>query len=473
MSDTPHENLDFLFHPRSIALVGITTANPEHWTRSFLDAILEFEFPGPVYLVNPKGGQINGQKVYTSFRDIPGSIDYVIGLVPARAGASLVEDCAAKGVKAIHFCTAGFGETGQEEGTRQETEMIELARRHGIRIVGPNCLGVYCPEARLSWGPVFPKISGPVGLISQSGGNANYVIRQAAIRGVRFSKAVSFGNARDLDATDFLEYLTEDDSTGIIAMYVEGIRDGRRFRRALEKAAAKKPVILLKGGRTEAGARAVTSHTSSLAGSGAVWEALVRQLGLIEVGSLDGIVDVLVTLLFMEKPGGRKAAIMGSGGGASVLITDTFEEHGLKVPPLPDTAGDKLREFTQLAGNILANPIDYSQSMGDSEGVARAVEIITGCEEIDFLVWFIRTGQSQTKGGQRKNLAMLGGSVPAGASSKPLAVVLEPSVVPEESAMLFELLEEYVGKGLPVYFSFAGAARAIDRVLRYYENRRR
>jgi len=132
------ENLEFLFHPRSIALVGITTVHPEHWTRTFLNSLLEFEFDGPIYLVNPKGGKIEGRKVYPDLQDIPDNIDYVIGLVPAPAAPRLVEECAGKGVRAIHFCTAGFSEIGEEEGTRLEAELVELARTKQIRVICPN-----------------------------------------------------------------------------------------------------------------------------------------------------------------------------------------------------------------------------------------------------------------------------------------------------------------------------------------------
>ena len=473
MSNVTDESLEFLFRPRSLALVGITTANPEHWTRSFLDAVLEFQFDGPFYLVNPKGGEINGHRVYHSLQDIPQTIDYVIGLVPARASLGLVEECAAKGVRAIHFCTAGFSETGEEEGIRLETKLIELARSHGIRVIGPNCLGIYCPQSRLSFGPVFPRESGPVGVISQSGGNANYLIRQAALRGIRFSKVISYGNARDLDESDFLEYLAADADTQVIAMYIEGIKDGKRFRRALEKATKHKPVILLKGGRTEAGARAVAGHTSALAGSEAIWESLRKQLGLIRVDSLDELVDVLVTLLFMARPEGRNAVIMGGGGGASVLITDAFEKRGLRVPPLPHDITSQIREFTPPAGNILRNPVDYSQTMMYPERVARTIDIITQWEGTDFLVWFMRLGQSQQAGGLRGNPLMMGGPFSASGrvSSKPLAIVLEPSIFPEESEGIYALLQQYVSSGLPVYYSFASAANAIDLVLNYDEKR--
>jgi len=269
MSSLGSESLEFLFHPRSVAFVGITTAHPEHWTRTFLEGFLEFE--GAIYLVNPRGGEIKGLKVYPSLGDIPDTIDCVIGLVPARVVPGLVEECAGKGVRAVYFCTAGFSEIGEEEGTRLEAELAEVARRKRIRVLGPNCMGIYCPNSRMSYSPLFPKESGPVGFISQSGGNSIYLVRQAAARGVRFSKVISYGNACDLNESDFLEYLTTDADTKIIAVYIEGVKDGRRFRQALEKAAKEKVVVLLKGGITEGGARAVAGHTAALAGSEITW----------------------------------------------------------------------------------------------------------------------------------------------------------------------------------------------------------
>ncbi|HXZ30128.1 MAG TPA: CoA-binding protein, partial [Dehalococcoidia bacterium] len=211
-------DLDFIFHPSSLALVGITTTEPQHWTRTFLDGLIEFEFDRPFYLVNPKGGEIKGHKVYTSLKDVPGSIDHVIGLVNARLAVNLVEECAEKGVRAIHFCTAGFSETGEDWRIRLESELAEVARRKRIRIIGPNCMGIYCPQSRLSFSAAFPKESGPVGVISQSGGNSIYLVRQAALRGIRFSKVISYGNACDINENDLLEYLATDADTKIIAL---------------------------------------------------------------------------------------------------------------------------------------------------------------------------------------------------------------------------------------------------------------
>jgi acyl-CoA synthetase (NDP forming) len=426
-----------------------------------------------MYLVNPKGGEIEGHKVYPSLKDIPGSIDHVIGLVPAPAAPGLVRECAGKGVRAMHFCTAGFSETAEEEGIRLEAEVVKEARKYNIRVIGPNCLGIYCPETKLSFSPTFPKEIGTVGLISQSGGNSNYMVRQAALRGVRFSRGISFGNACDLDESDFLEYLAMDDKTRIIALYIEGIKDGKRFRRALEMATKEKPVILLKGGMTEGGARAVAGHTAALAGGRVAWESLCRQFGIISVTSLDELIDVLVTLIFMPPPKGRNVALIGAGGGASVLITDEFERRGLKVPNLPQKIISEIRSFTPAAGNILRNPVDYSQSMMNQQGLARTMDILSRWEGIDFLVAFVRTGQSTRAGGVTAQPFLLAKSSESPDTPlKPMAMILEPSIVPEESKDIFASLGAIVSSGLPVYYSFASAANALNLVLTNYEDRR-
>ena len=461
-------DLEFIFHPNSIALVGITTTAPEHWTRTFLDGLIEFEFDHPFYLVNPKDGEIKGHKVYTSLKDVPGSVDHVIGLVNARLALELVEECAQKGVRAIHFCTAGFSETGEEWRIKLEAELAELARRKGIRIIGPNCMGIYCPQSRLSFSAAFPRESGPVGLISQSGGNSIYLVRQAALRGVRFSKVVSYGNACDINESELLEYLASDADTKIIALYVEGIKDGKRFRRALEKATKEKTVVLLKGGITEGGARAVASHTASLAGSRATWDALCKQLGIISVSGVEEMIDVLVTLLFLPLPRGKNALLFGAGGGASVLIADQFESRGLRVPPIPAKMVAQISEFTPIAGNILRNPVDYSQAMFNTESVIKTFGILSGWEGADFLVIFIRTGQftaSRISDHQLENLLMSRFPIKQGQLPKPVAMVIEHSIIPHEAEAILAAIRNSISSGLPVYYSFASAATAINLVL--------
>ncbi|MBN1381411.1 MAG: CoA-binding protein [Deltaproteobacteria bacterium] len=459
-----HENLDDIFHPRSVALVGITTSNPGHWTRGFLEGYLKFDFPsqGKLYLVNPRGGTVEGFKVFQNIQDIPDTLDFVVGLVPSRGAPQLIEEAAAKGVKCIHFCTAGFSEIDDQEGKELESELLLAARKHHVRIIGPNCLGVYCPESRMSFSELFPRESGSVSFISQSGGNSNYLIRQAALRGIRFSKVISFGNACDLNESDFLEYLADDPKTKIITMYLEGIKDGDRFHRALKYAAEKKTVVLLKGGTTPAGARAVMGHTASLAGSHDIWESLCRQVGAIQVQNLDEMIDVLVTLTLLPAPAGRRALLFGGGGGSSVIVADVFEKRGMILPQVPKQVIKELREFSQAAGNFFNNPIDYSQSM-DPANVKRALEILLRWGQFDFIVNFMVPGQSTRAGRFTDRLFNFDGI------SKPVAVVIPPTFDPAEGNSMFESINSYAVDGFPVYFSFDSAANAINLVLAYYE----
>jgi len=469
-----HYNLEFLFHPRSIALAGISISDPEHWTRTFFDSLMEFQFAGPIYPVNPKGGEIGGLKVYPSLEDIPDTVDYVIGTVPNRVAPKLVEECARKGVKAVHFCTAGFSETGEEEGKRLELELARVSRNMGIKIIGPNCMGIYCPESRLSFDVDFPKESGPVGVISQSGGNALAIVKQAMCRGVRFSKLISYGNACDVGESDLLEYLTADPNTRIIALYIEGVRDGKRFLRALEEAAREKVVILLKGGVTEGGARGAAGHTGSLAGSEVTWDSLCKQLGVVRVYSLEEWADALVTFLFMRPPRGRNVALIGAGGGASVLIADEFEKRGLRVPELPEEIRNRIGEFTPAAGNILRNPVDYSQTVLETEKLVKAIGIISEWEGIDCIIGFLMafSRQSLIAGGLMSQ-ATEGILEASKAVSKPMGMMFEPRILPEEAKELFPLMERFVSSGMPLYYTFARAANALNSYLSYEEKRAR
>ncbi|MDD5127073.1 MAG: CoA-binding protein [Dehalococcoidales bacterium] len=473
MPNTSTNHLAEIFSPRSIAFAGIIISDPDHWTRNMLQGLLALKYPGPIYLVNPRGGEVNGLKVYEKFSDIPKNVDYVISTVPARASVGLIKDAALKKAKAVQFCTSGFREIGTEEGIRLENEIAEASRATGVRIIGPNCLGIYNPAARMSFRPEFPPESGPVGYICQSGGNATALIKRIEPRGVRFSKAVSYGNACDLDESDYLEFLAGDPSTRIIAMYIEGIKDGRKLRRALEKAAAtKKPVVLLKGGITEEGARAAAGHTASLAGSFTAWEALCRQFNVIRVNSVDEMADVLVTLTFLPEPPGRRVALIGAGGGSSVLVTDEFGKRGLRVPPLPQELQKQILEFTPPQGNILRNPIDYSQSLTGGDGLIKTIRILEKWPEADLIIWF--TSMLWNENLLQKRLPFLMKNIveKAGTMSKKLAMVLEPGNAPEEVRLTTPFISRCAAHGLPTYLSFGSAAYAIDTVLRYQERQR-
>jgi len=465
--------MDRIFHPRSIALAGIPISDPGHWTRTFLNSLLKHEFAGPLYLVNPRGGEVKGLTVYRSISEVPGTVDYVISTVPPRAAAAHIAECAAKGVRTIHFCTAGFSETGEVDHTRYEAELLKAARQHGVRIIGPNCMGIYYPESHVSFHTEFPGESGPVGFISQSGGNAIDIIMPGRWRGIRFSKMVSYGNAADLDESDFLNYLTEDPKTRIIAIYIEGVKDGRKFRQALSRAARAKPVVLLKGGVSESGNRAAAGHTAVLASSDHIWEALCRQSGTIRVHSLERMLDALVTLIYLPHPGGRRAAIIGPGGGSSVLIGDEFERHGLKVPPLAPAIHDQIGRFTPIEGNILRNPVDYSQNIIELDKLAEATRILARWKECDFVVGYARPNLAAPHLLGRVSpilSAMLHGARSGG---KPLAIVFQPGVPPNIALQMTEIADKFIAEGLPVYYSFNGAASAISAVQTWNERRKR
>jgi len=253
-------------------------------------------------------------------------------------------------------------------------------------------------------------------------------------------------------------------------LYVEGIKDGRRFRQALHKAAKEKDTILLKGGITEGGARAAAGHCGALAGSETTWDTLCKQLGVTRVHSLEELADTLITLLFMSLPRGRRVALIGAGGGASVLIADAFEKRGLKVPPLPREIRDQIREFTPIEGNILQNPVDYSQSMVEIEKLTRTVGIISEWEGIDFLIGFLRPSLALPSArSQMFEMVDIMLEVRK-AGSKPVAMVLQPSILPEEAKEILPIIQKCVFSGLPVYQSFAGAANAISLVLSHCQD---
>jgi acyl-CoA synthetase (NDP forming) len=460
------EELNPIFYPRSVAFVGVSTSSV-HWTRTFWDSAREFQFEGPLYAVNPHGGELNGCKVYKSIDEIPGNVDYAIGTVAARLAPEIVRKCAAKGVKAVHFCTAGFAEIGEKDVTALQAELVAAAHETGVRILGPNCMGIYCPESRLSFDIDFSRQSGNVGLISQSGGNALYVVKEANWRGVYFSKVVSFGNACDLNECDFLEYMLDDPQTKIIAMYLEGVRDGRRFRRLLERASREKSVVLVKGGCGEAGTRATASHTASLSGDANTWDALCRQFNIIKPVNIEELVDVLVTLTYMPDFSGRNVLLVGPGGGASVLLTDEFERRGFKLPAVTTEMHQKLLGFSQQAGNMLNNPIDYSQSMGEPGAMLKAIQVLTAWDKIDLCVGFFRPSQMTV--GFMEMIHQVSADIGKAyqASLKPVVHIFECSVHPDRQNMIYKLIQNIAVHGQPLFYAFPAAAEALRLVAEY------
>ena len=355
---SPHP-LDYMFHPRSIAVVGISADLPKFWMRwLYFDALLRSGYPGQIYLVNPRGGELEGFPIYRTLTEIPGQVDHVVVSIPARYTPALMEECRTKGVKVVHVFASGFAETGEPDRIELQNQLVEIARKGNMRVIGPNCLGIYYPKGKIGLSPDFPEDPGPIGYLCQSGGNVDFMVRLAVTRGLRFSKVVSYGNACDINECDLLDYFADDPETEVIAAYIEGISDGRRFAQTIKKAASVKPVVVFKGGYTEGGLMAAASHTGSLAGTDAVWEGIIRQAGAIRVYSIEEMVDMLVALLRMTPPKGPNTCVIGTGGGASVMATDEIERAGLRMARMPPEIREKLKEFIDLANSMLRNPID-------------------------------------------------------------------------------------------------------------------
>jgi len=467
---TERKNIDSILNARSVAFAGVSKGN---WGYVFLNNLLRFGYSGKVYALNPKGGEISGMKMYANVKDIPEPVDYVFSCVPARALPQLIEDCTAKGVKMLSIFTAGFSELGTDEGRELELEISCLCRPGGPRLIGPNCMGVYYPAAGLSFAANFPEESGRVALLCQSGGNATCTIRAAGQRGVRFSKAFSYGNACDIDESELLEYFATDPETEIAAAYIEGVKDGQRFFRVLKEAANKKPVIVLKGGHTEAGAGAAASHTGALAGSGKVWDGVLQQAGAIQVHSLEELVDLMVTFSFMPPTRERGIGMLGIGGGASVLAADQYAEANLNLPPLTSEMQDEIRVLMGSdAGMSANNPLDLSYV--GRENLYRIAKILSAYEKIDFVIVQIPLGMvvplppfSKTMLDPYIDTVTRLGSE----TSKPVAMVIHSIVAIEDWEVTFDAQQKCYEAGVPVYHSIASAAKAIDRFSRYHENR--
>jgi len=467
-------NLDSIFNPTSVAIVG---ASPGKAGQQFVDSLITSGFKGNIYPVNPRGEEVSGTAAYASIGDVPGPVDYVICCIPAPAVPQLIRDCGAKGVKAVSMFTAGYSESGTEEGKQREAEISRLAKAAGVRIIGPNCLGLYSPKLGLTFGYPLPVEGGRVAFMCQSGGNTSYVIRAAGQRGVRFSKAISFGNACDIDECELLEYFAQDGETDAVAVYIEGVKDGPRFYEALRELARSKPVVVHKGGYTPSGAGAVASHTGSLAGSDQVWDQVLRQVGAIRVYSLEELVDMLVTFSLLRPPGGRRVALFGGGGGASVVATDDWDRAGFTLPPIPQVVREEIGEMvTSQAGLILNNPLDLSsfaysddfyyliRKLSTDDGFADLSVVHIGFAQ---MAWFSETAYVAVVDSLREAFIKIHKEV-----DRPLALAVQYLVTTWDWRKALEALQEPCSEaGMPVYYSMASAARAIDRFMRYHERR--
>jgi acyl-CoA synthetase (NDP forming) len=389
MSSQTVAQLRRIFNAESVALVGASD-KAGGFGRVFLEGMRDAGCRR-VIPVNPRRDEVLGIKAYPSISAVPGHVDVAILLTPPDTVLGLVKECVENRVQGAVVFASGFGELGAE-GKRLELEIGRVGREGGTRVIGPNCLGFLNPGAGISTYPqtIFEGVSlvpGSVGGFSQSGSFVDNLVLFLAAKGLHFSTLVSCGNECDLAAEDYLEYLGQDEQTETIVGYMEGVKDGRRFFEVAKDVARRKPVILWKGGRSEQGARAAASHTGSLAGSAAVWEAMFKQAGIIDAASAEEVIDFAAAFSHLPLPAGDRVAIITAQGGTGVGTADSCWRAGLEVPPLSAKTTARLREVLPPVGTSVGNPTDTGVAALLDPGLyEKAIEIVAADPGIDMIL---------------------------------------------------------------------------------------
>jgi acyl-CoA synthetase (NDP forming) len=439
-----------LFEPESVAVIGVPRSPRPG--QLFLRALLDPGYRGRIYPVNPNAEEILGLRCYPSVSSLPEVVDLAVVVVAPALAAAVVKECAEQGVKAAILFTAGFSELGTDEGRKRGAELMAAVRSGPLRMLGPNCMGVYVPKTGLGSFPGLPSERGPVAFVSQSGSLSNRIVWSGGDRALAFSKVVSVGNQDDLETADFLEYLAEDPETGIIAAYLEGARDGRRLWRALTAAGRRKHLVVWKVGRTRSGATAAHSHTGALAGEAQVWSGMLRQAGAVQVRDFDEMLDVLVAFRHLGRPNGDRMAIVTGPGGPAVSAADACDEAGLRLATLAEGTRTRLRDVVAATGTSVRNPVDIGLQLAEAAGMYReALAATIGDPGVDAVVVIGSSGQAE--GWQAHVEAM--GEI-ARAADKP---VLYASFLASDPVVATALAEV----GIP---SFGSAERALHAYAR-------
>ncbi len=455
-----------LFAPKTVAVVGASTKG-NALPNVFIRRIREFGFSGDIYPIHPAAAEIDGLTAYKSLADTPKPVDYAyIAVSAAQIPAMLA---AANGhVRFAQVVSSGFAEV--DEGRELQDALAAAARAGGMRLLGPNCLGIYTPRGRVTFTEIGPKETGPVGIVSQSGGLGTDIIRRGLSRGLKFSGLVTVGNCADVTPADLLEFYIADPQTKVIGMYIETARDGRRLFDILRHAQAVKPVVILKGGRTQQGLAAAASHTGSLAGDDRVWVALARQTGCLLVDTLDQFIDTLLvfqTLTPRPQRATQKVVLFGNGGGTSVLATDCYARIGLDVTPFENNTIAALAELKLPPGTSITNPVDCpvgTLQQDDGRVAEKILDIIYAQGNPEALVMHLNLSAfvGRTKPEVLDNLAAAAMRVQENHPGKAhFILVLRSDGEPALEARKREFRDKAVALGVPVYDEMVNAGHAL------------
>ncbi|MBN1664655.1 MAG: CoA-binding protein [Deltaproteobacteria bacterium] len=403
MSETIVEQLDHIFKPKSVAIIG-ASGIVEKWGGRLLQRALNSNFRGNIYPVNPKVKELMGVKAYADVRDIPGEVEMAVFTVTAAQMPAMMKACVEKGVRGGVIISADFAETG-ETGKKLEEETVRIARAGNLRFVGPNCNGIWCSASNLNMTPAESRMSGPVAFISQSGSFGGIAGRITLSRGYGLSKFIAIGNQGDLTATDYLEYLSHDDDTKVITMYMEGFKDGQRFFDVAREVAARKPILLMKGGRSDVGARATMSHTASIAGSDEVFDAICRQAGIIRVHQMDHLFIMAEPLFSQPLPKGKRVGVLANGG-EGVVACDNLIALGMEVPEFTKEDSQRLKAMLPPHAPNPRNPVDFAAGNFDSAAEVKVFDALASLDSVDAILTLVPRDRSykETYAERRKDV---------------------------------------------------------------------
>ena len=451
--------IDALFHPESVAIVGVPRGLKTG--RLFLMALQDQGFPGRIYPINPHIKEIDGLDVYPDIVSIPGKVDLAIVLVPSRHTLSVIKACVQKGVKGAVLFTSGYGETGPE-GLKLQQDIVRVARSGGMRLIGPNGMGLYAPESGLSFFPELSRQTGNAALVSHSGSLANILGRIASGKGLYFSKAVSIGNECDLACPDFINYFARDPSVGVIGAYIEGIQDGPAFFDAMRNASLSKPVIIWKMGLTKEGARAAASHTGALAGSADIWKAVARQTGVLRVHGFEAFLDAMMAFSLLPDTIGRRMAIISGPGGLAVSAAEACSAAGLAMAKLTADTRAELADLMPPTGTSTANPIDVG---------------LTASLDVDI---YIESARRTAMDPEVDAVVVIGAGLDQETNERYCQGLLEvqkmtrkPLIMVGISGLGENIISEFCNAGIPFFDSAERAMQTYTLVCRYQEWRRR
>jgi len=449
-------NIDTFFNPNSVAIVG--ASNKEGSVGNVIcKNFLKGDYKGKVYPVTLSSETILGLKAYRSVLDIEDDVHLAIIAIPAKAVNIVLNECAKKNIKSCVVISGGFSEIGENQ---REEELKQIVKESGLRVVGPNCVGIYdtyskvdtifLPEDRMG----RPR-EGKISLISQSGAFVATILDWASGENIGMSKVISFGNKADVNYSDLIDYLSDDEKTNVITIYMEGVGDGRKFMRAAKKAIKKKPIVILKSGRSKAGAAAAASHTGSLAGADTVYSAAFKQAGIVRVYTPQEMFDIAKAFVCRKRPNGRRVAIVTDGGGTGVIATDFLEDYNIELANIGEDTKARMREKLPPYCSV-KNPIDLTGD-ADVERYKIALNEVLKDENVDaiLLILLFQVPTLEDDVVQRL-LPIIKGT------EKPIFVI---SAGGEYSRKKLKELEEHC---IPCYQSSSNGVHALAAIMDYY-----